>query len=199
MRDFRDSKSMARALRSALEAHDLKITHSESLELMARIFGYDNWNILAAKIEASRPRPADGWGRGGAPLTCSFCSKPQQDVALLIAGPNVAVCNECVRLCDGLVEDQELLRAVQDETAGADGLGAWTTDDLRRQLERIREALSKQRELVRTIDERPGELEAYFRSLPPAELRRRRAHLAKQVAQRTRSVEVIEVVLRARE
>ena len=29
------------------------------LELIAKAFGYDNWNILSAKIEAARPRAID--------------------------------------------------------------------------------------------------------------------------------------------
>jgi hypothetical protein len=57
MRDFRDAKAMAHALREALKSRAVETTHSESLELIAKVFGYDNWNILAAKIEAA-PAPA---------------------------------------------------------------------------------------------------------------------------------------------
>ena len=56
MRDFRDAKAMAHALRDALKSRAVETTHSESLELIAKAFGYDNWNILAAKIEAAEPR-----------------------------------------------------------------------------------------------------------------------------------------------
>jgi hypothetical protein len=56
MRDFRDAKAMAHALRDALKNRAVEITHSEALELVAKAFGYDNWNILAAKIEAAEPR-----------------------------------------------------------------------------------------------------------------------------------------------
>jgi hypothetical protein len=56
MRDFRDAKAMAHALRDALKSRAVETTHSESLELIAKAFGYGNWNILAAKIEASEPR-----------------------------------------------------------------------------------------------------------------------------------------------
>jgi hypothetical protein len=58
MRDFRDAKVMARTLRSALAAKGLKITVSQSLELIAELFGVDGWNTLAAAIrrEASSPR-----------------------------------------------------------------------------------------------------------------------------------------------
>jgi ATP-dependent protease Clp ATPase subunit len=32
-------------------------------------------------------------------LHCSFCSKSADDVAQLIAGPNVYICDECVNIC----------------------------------------------------------------------------------------------------
>lgn len=53
MRDFRDAKAMARTLRAALAAKGLKITVSQSLELMAEIFGEADWNTLAAAIRAA--------------------------------------------------------------------------------------------------------------------------------------------------
>jgi hypothetical protein len=55
MRDFRDAKAMARALRDALKAKAIETTHAEALELIAKAFGYENWNILSAKIEAAEP------------------------------------------------------------------------------------------------------------------------------------------------
>ena len=42
MRDFRDAKAMAHSLRDALKARAMEITHSESLELIAKTFGYEN-------------------------------------------------------------------------------------------------------------------------------------------------------------
>jgi ATP-dependent Clp protease ATP-binding subunit ClpX len=39
-------------------------------------------------------------------LNCSFCGKPQTQVKKLIAGPEVYICDDCVRLCsDILIED----------------------------------------------------------------------------------------------
>ena len=55
MRDFRDAKAMARSLRDALNAKAVQTTHSEALELIAKAFGYENWNILSAKIDAAQP------------------------------------------------------------------------------------------------------------------------------------------------
>jgi ATP-dependent Clp protease ATP-binding subunit ClpX len=39
-------------------------------------------------------------------LKCSFCSKQQEQVGKLIAGPNVFICNECVDLCYDLLEEE---------------------------------------------------------------------------------------------
>jgi len=55
MRDFRDAKAMARCLRDALKAKAIETTHTEALELIAKAFGYENWNILSAKIEEAEP------------------------------------------------------------------------------------------------------------------------------------------------
>jgi ribosomal protein S1 len=62
MRDFRDAKSMARTLREALAAKGVKISNSETLELVARMLGERDWNTLAAAINASRLREA-AWTR----------------------------------------------------------------------------------------------------------------------------------------
>jgi hypothetical protein len=59
MRDFRDAKVMARALRDALKAKAVETTHAEALELIAKAFGCDNWNILSAKTEAAEPATSD--------------------------------------------------------------------------------------------------------------------------------------------
>ncbi len=55
MRDFRDAKAMAHTLRDALKAKSVSLTHSESLELIARTLGLPDWNFLAARIQASQP------------------------------------------------------------------------------------------------------------------------------------------------
>ena len=38
-------------------------------------------------------------------LRCSFCGKHQDQVGRLIAGPNVYICNDCVKLCMGILDD----------------------------------------------------------------------------------------------
>lgn len=40
-------------------------------------------------------------------ITCSFCNKGQGQVRKLIAGPSVYICDECVRLCNKILLDEE--------------------------------------------------------------------------------------------
>lgn len=40
-------------------------------------------------------------------LACSFCGKSQNDVRKLIAGPGVYVCNECIDICNEIINDDE--------------------------------------------------------------------------------------------
>ncbi|CCV12564.1 LON peptidase substrate-binding domain-containing protein [Mesorhizobium sp. STM 4661] len=55
MRDFRDAKAMAQTLSEALSAKSVSLSHSESLELIAKTLGFRDWNVLAARIQASQP------------------------------------------------------------------------------------------------------------------------------------------------
>jgi ClpX C4-type zinc finger len=36
-------------------------------------------------------------------LCCSFCMKPPSEVAKLVAGPGVFICNECVGICNDVI------------------------------------------------------------------------------------------------
>jgi hypothetical protein len=123
MRDFRDAKTMAHVLRDGLNAKSVKTTHSECLELLAKAFGCESWNVLSAKIEATQdPRPDRPASNPVLKqvLTCSFCGKTQYDVKKLIAGPSVFVCDECVGLCNYIIDDDgEFLRLLEaDEERG---------------------------------------------------------------------------------
>ena len=50
-------------------------------------------------------------------MYCSFCGKPQQKVTMLIAGPEVFICDECVELCDDIIEDRQLAKLETEATA----------------------------------------------------------------------------------
>ena len=63
-------------------------------------------------------------------LCCSFCGKSQNDVRKLIAGPGVYICNECIDICNEIINDDE-----QTETAT------------------VRNALPKPQEIKHFLDE----------------------------------------------
>jgi len=45
-------------------------------------------------------------GESGDLLKCSFCGKTQKQVKKLIAGPGVYICDECIELCNEILEDE---------------------------------------------------------------------------------------------
>lgn len=49
-------------------------------------------------------------------LRCSFCGKPQDQVKKLIAGKNVYICDECVKLCADLVSEEYDMDNAETET-----------------------------------------------------------------------------------
>jgi ClpX C4-type zinc finger/Glyoxalase superfamily protein len=174
MRDFRDAKVMARALRDALKAKAFETTHAEALELIAKAFGYDNWNVLSAKIEAAEPAASDERelsvvaSRAPAPppktLYCSFCGKSQHEVRKLIEGPaSLFICDECVELCIDIVEpddDFELFRLMRaNEGSGVADYPALlelarraSTEELAHYIERGRKGVERNRATLQAIE-----------------------------------------------
>lgn len=50
MRTYLEAKAMAKALRAALAARGVSLSHSECLELVSKQLGFNEWNMLSAKI-----------------------------------------------------------------------------------------------------------------------------------------------------
>src|ERR1700759_3441779 len=149
MRDYRDAKAMGRSLRDALSAKALPTTYSESLELIAKAFGYDNWNILAAKIDAAQPRAdVQTSAEQDKLLCCSFCGKTQHEVRKLVAGPAVYICDECVGLCTHIVDDQLLRLVAGDEEAAR----AMSTDRLLHYVEHARSMVQRIRPALQLVE-----------------------------------------------
>lgn len=42
-------------------------------------------------------------------LVCSFCGKTSSQVKKIIVGPDVAICNECIELCESLLDEKEFV------------------------------------------------------------------------------------------
>jgi hypothetical protein len=152
MRDFRDAKAMAHSLRDALKARAMEITHSESLELIAKTFGYENWNILSAKIDVAQPRSGEAVGHQDptppAVLYCSFCGKTQHEVKALVAGPHVFICDECIDLCSDII-DEQLLRLIEGDEASA---RAMSTERLSHYVEHARKGEQRNRLVLQRIE-----------------------------------------------
>lgn len=120
MRTYIDAKAMAKSLRNSLGASRVLLSHSKCLEIVAKQFGFADWNTLAAKLQesgqpsreevsedVSQPARLDG-SQGAAPaqLSCSFCAKTEREVRRLIEGgcsnrgtACVFICDECVAFC----------------------------------------------------------------------------------------------------
>ena len=39
-------------------------------------------------------------------MRCSFCGRTSDEVRKLVAGPNVYICDECVEVCERIIEDE---------------------------------------------------------------------------------------------
>ena len=172
MRNFRDAKTMARALREALKAKAIETTHAEALELIAKAFGCENWNILSAKIEATEAAPSDertpsvsAQSDPVSPQTlyCSFCGKSQHEVSKLVAGPTAFICDECVDICTDVVEpddDRELFRLMKGtEESGRlaypallDLARGMPTEELAHYVERGRKGVKRSRVALQDIE-----------------------------------------------
>jgi hypothetical protein len=207
MRDFRDAKTMAKALRHSLASQGLEVSHSQSLELVAQAFGVQNWNILAAQIAGAAAKHAPAKRAPSArsedePMRCSFCGKSQHEVKKLIAAPGSSICNECVARCDDVLEDSELNGLVRRDAEGLDGaaealaayLGARTDEQLAAYLARSEQAAQHERALIAGLDGDRADLSQRYRDLSPKDQMRQRS----QIAERLRSTDVVKSLVATR-
>ena len=58
-----------------------------------------------AGLPAEPTPPYEKSNRGGP--YCSFCGKSKNEVQVLIAGPSVHICNECITACQKIIEEQK--------------------------------------------------------------------------------------------
>jgi Glyoxalase superfamily protein/ClpX C4-type zinc finger len=119
------AKTMAKSLRDSLVRRNVSLSHSACLEIVARQFGFADWNTLSAKLPAQggSARPVDEVqtyaemdGTSETTQTavpwsaCSFCGKSRHEVRSLVGGcggweafrasrgperSNVFICDEC--------------------------------------------------------------------------------------------------------
>jgi hypothetical protein len=204
MRDFRDAKLMARSLCEAMKPKSLVLTHSESLELIAAIFGVDNWNMLSAQIkakeEASSERPH-----------CTFRKKSSGEVEALVAGPGVYICDQCIALCSNTLEERsiaKLLRKTDPASAPADHFRDRSTEQILAYQRDAQRRLSKTRTALRTVeiligeaaDEQvaPGPVHEIFRTKSKRDLVATKKQLKKNLDRIESTLRAVDDVLRVR-
>jgi hypothetical protein len=62
---------------------------------------------MSAEERKARRRAEKAMGRKlPKTLHCTFCGKSQHEVKMLIAGPGVFICDQCVALCQGIISGQ---------------------------------------------------------------------------------------------
>lgn len=85
-------------------------------------------------------------------LKCSFCGKSQEQVRKLIAGPGVYICDECVELCNEIL-DEELLESTNNLPSGLNRPDERTRKTKTRASRLSFSQIPKPRELKRYLDE----------------------------------------------
>jgi hypothetical protein len=97
---------------------------------------------VAARLRGSRT---------GVTLYCSFCGKSQHDVAKLVAGPSVFICDECIGICRNIISEEP--QGPPGETHKIEELEAMPTEKLVHLL-KINEAMSEyaRSQLQRVVD-----------------------------------------------
>jgi ATP-dependent Lon protease len=91
MRDFRDAKAMAQTLREALKTKSVSLTHSESLELVAKMLGLQDWNVLAARIPSEDQPEARPSTASNVPRAVSAGPLPVIPIRDLVLFPDTIV------------------------------------------------------------------------------------------------------------
>ena len=64
---------------------------------------HDAMNKLR-EFQRKEPLPYEELGK---PPYCSFCGKSKDKVNTLIAGPSVYICNECVNICQEIIDKKK--------------------------------------------------------------------------------------------
>lgn len=89
--NFLDSKSTPKRSEIALQLLQIGTAMEETLK---KAYG-DKWELQIPKFTDDVKQ-----------LTCSFCGKNQHEARKLIAGHSVHICDECVKLCSGIMAEE---------------------------------------------------------------------------------------------
>jgi ClpX C4-type zinc finger len=88
--------SVRRLLRWLLESYEDRLAALEQEKALSKLES----EIATHGSVTSAAESAEGKER-----RCSFCGKKPEQVVKLVAGPNVHICNECVEICQAILDD----------------------------------------------------------------------------------------------
>ena len=93
---------------SRLRAVSEDATLASAQLAIAREYGFSGWPALKSAVEwmASPSTQTRSEELADNRVKCSFCAKSRRRVEKLIAGPDVYICNECVGLCEDILENE---------------------------------------------------------------------------------------------
>ena len=100
------------------------------------------------------------FGESSELVKCSFCGKSQKQVKKLIAGPGVCICNECVDLCNDIIEEELDERAEASNTGDPPSISV-EVRAMQQQVDRLSEQLV---ELGKRVEryQRSGSLSGFY-------------------------------------
>lgn len=126
MRDFRDAKAMAQTLRDELKAKGVSLTHSDNLELVAKVLGFHDWNTLAAKIQSEDQslitQPGTTIPATAKPTRAGLPTVPLRDIVLFpnMVVPLFAGRDATIRALDNAMAGDKRILAVTQRRAADD-------------------------------------------------------------------------------
>ncbi len=89
--------SVHQLLQWLFENYEQRLADLEEDKALSKIESEAIVEKRGADVSAEATKPKE--------LRCSFCGKKREEVVKLISGPNVHICNECVEICDAILED----------------------------------------------------------------------------------------------
>ena len=66
----------------------------------------EHWSTALERFPSTRRSRVARASDGNEQLLCSFCGKSQRQVKKLIAGPGVYICDECIDLCNEIIDEE---------------------------------------------------------------------------------------------
>jgi hypothetical protein len=94
----RTPASVQQLLRWLFESYETRLADLEEDKALSKVEQEQSSGARIEKQTEASENPKE--------VGCSFCGKKQEEVSRLISGPNVQICNECVEICNEILEDE---------------------------------------------------------------------------------------------